>query len=108
MRAGELTVPSNQSFDPAVQLSWGNVSVDNPANPVLIGVRLKASKTDLFHKGISLYINKVASDIDLVFTMLAYLLVTGHHTGPQFLFYDGRFLIHQRLVVAVRDALRAA
>ncbi len=101
MRAGELTVPSDQGYDPTIHLSLGDISVDNPADPGVLGVRLKASKTDPFRKGISLFIGRVASDICPVAAMLAYLLVRGHQSGPLFLFRDGRFLTHQRLVVAV-------
>lgn len=108
MRAGELTVPSDQGYDPTIHLSLGDISVDNPADPGVLGVRLKASKTDPFRKGISLFIGRVASDICPMAAMLAYLLVRGHQSGPLFLFRDGRFLTRQRLVVAVRDALRLA
>ena len=40
--------------------------------------------------------------------MLSYLMVRGQHAGPLFKFQDGRFLTRQRLVTAVRDALRSA
>ncbi len=89
-------------------MSLNDISIDNPADPGVLGVRLKASKTDPFRKGISLFIGRVASDICPVAAMLAYLLVRGHQSGPLFLFRDGRFLTRQRLVVAVRDALRLA
>ena len=59
MRAGELTVPSDKGYDAAVHLSLSDISVDNPTSPGVLCVRLKASKTDPFRKGISLFIGKV-------------------------------------------------
>ena len=108
MRAGELTVPSNKGYDAAVHLSLSDISVDNPTSLGVLCVRLKASRTDPFRKGISLFIGKVASDIYPVAAMLAYLMVRGLHAGPLFKFQDGRFLTRQRLVTAVRDALHSA
>ena len=42
-RSGELTVPTVQSFDPTIHLSWGDIAVDNPVNPAVIPVYLKRS-----------------------------------------------------------------
>ena len=104
--AGELTVPSDQASDLAVHLSLCNISIDNPADPGVLRVRLKALKTNPLQKGISLYIRKVASDICPVSAMLAYLLVRGRQAGPLFKYQDVWPLTHHRLVAAVCDALR--
>ena len=69
---------------------------------------LKASKTDPFRKGITLYIGQVPSDLCPVSAMLAYLLLRGRRNGTLFVFGDGRPLTRQRFVSAVRDALRQA
>jgi len=61
MRAGELTVLSDQTYDLVIHLSLCDISVDNPADPGVLGVRLKASKTDPFRKGMSFFIGKVVS-----------------------------------------------
>ena len=58
MRIGELTVPSDGA---SAHLSWGDIMVDDPACPSRMEVRIKASKTDPFRQGISLFIGKVAS-----------------------------------------------
>ena len=108
LRAGELTVPSDSAFDPSVHLLWGDLAVDAPGNPTVLSVRLKASKTDPFRKGITLYIGRVSSDLCPVSAVLAYLLSRGKSDGPLFRFKDGRPLTRQRFVAAVRDALRKA
>ena len=35
-RSGEIPVPSTAAFDPTIHLSWGDVAVDDPANPSVI------------------------------------------------------------------------
>ena len=42
-RAGEITVPSQNSFDSKRHLSWGDVAVDNPMHPTMLRVKLKYS-----------------------------------------------------------------
>ena len=106
LHVGELTVPSDSAFDPSMHLSWGDLAVDSPDNPTVLSVRLKASKTNPFRKGIMLYIGRVSSDLCPVSAILAYLLCRGKKNGPLFLFTDGRPLTRQRFVTAVRDALR--
>ena len=108
LRAGELTVPSDSSFDVSTHLAWGDVAVNDPANPTVISVKLKASKTDLFHQGITLFIGRVSSDLFPVSAMLAYLLLRGRDAGPLFKYRDGRPLARQRFVLAVRQALESA
>ncbi len=108
MRIGELTVPSEEGYDPSSHLSWGDVLVDNPACPSRLEVRIKASKTDPFRLGVSLFIGRVASDLCPVSAMLAYLVARGKGEGPLFGFSDGRPLTRQRLVSAVKDALDKA
>ena len=104
LRAYEFTVPCELGFDPSSHLSWGNLAVDIPGQPSVMSVRLEASKTDPFRKGITLFIGKVSSDLCLVSAMLAYLLVRGRRDGL-FRFRDGKPLTRQRFVSAVRDAL---
>ena len=50
LRAGELTVPNDSAFAPSVHLAWGDLAVDKPA---VLSVRIKASKTDPFRRGIA-------------------------------------------------------
>ena len=108
MRAGEFTIPDDSSFDPSVHLCWGDLAVDNPIDPAILSVTLKASKTDPFRRSITLYIGRVASDLCPVSAVLAYLVARGKRPGPLFMFKDGRPLTRQRLVSAVCDALERA
>ena len=58
-----MTVQSDRSFDPSVNLVMGNIAVDNPANPTLVRVSIKASKTDPFRKGVSIFLGRTYNDI---------------------------------------------
>ncbi len=49
-------VPSDIGFDPSVHLCHGDVLVDNTSHPQYLKVRLKASKTDPFRKGVTVYL----------------------------------------------------
>ena len=95
MLIGELTVPSDGAYDASAHLSWGDITVDDPACPSRMEVRIKASKTDPFRQGISLFIGKVASNLCPVSAMLAYLVVRGSHSSSS------------RMVTAVKEALDA-
>ncbi len=108
LRAGELTVPSDASFDDSAHLTREDLAVDEPGEPTVLRVKIKASKTDPFRKGIFLFIGKNGSDLCPVTAMANYLLVRGKEQGPLFLFVDGRYLTRQKFVAAVRDALGKA
>lgn len=46
VRSGEITVPSESAYDIAVYLNREDLAVDSVANPSIIEVTTKASKTD--------------------------------------------------------------
>ena len=108
LRAGEMTVPNDHDFDPAVHLTKKDITVDNQTAPHTLQVRLKQSKTDPFRQGIYLFVGKTGSDLCPVSAVLAYLAVRGKKEGPLFTYHDGRYLTCQRLVAEVRDALERA
>ena len=108
LRAGELTVPSEATFDDSIYLMRDDLAVDNPKHPAVLMVCLKASKTDPFQRGIFLFIRRTGSDVCPVAAVFSYILVRGQRGGPLFQFADGHFLTRQRFVAAVRDALGRA
>ncbi len=68
-------MPTDDGYDTSCHLSRGDVMVDDPAHPSKIEVRIKASKTDPFRQGISIFIGRVASDLCPKAAMLAYMVV---------------------------------
>ncbi len=47
---------SDASFDPATHFTFKDITVDDPSNPSLLKLRLKASKTDPFRKGVDIVV----------------------------------------------------
>ena len=56
LRAAEFTVPSLASFSPLIHLTVLDIAVDTPSSPSCMRVKIKASKTDPFHKGSDIHI----------------------------------------------------
>ena len=55
LRAGEVAIPSDSSFDPSVHMAQGDVQVDSVTCPQYLEVTIKTSKTDPFRRGVSIY-----------------------------------------------------
>jgi len=107
LRAGEVVIPSASGYDSSVHLSQGDVRVDNTARPQYLEVRIKASKTDPFRKGVSVYLGKGCEDLCPVTAILNYMVQRGSVAGPFFQFSNGNVLTRERFVTAVRSALAA-
>ena len=99
---------NDDAFDQASHLTREDLAVDIPEDPTVVRVRLKASKTDPFRRGVTLFIGKGAPDLCPVKTLVCYLLVRGEKAGPLFVFEDGRFLTRQRFMTEVREAFGKA
>ena len=108
LRAGEVVVPSDRGFEASTHLSYQDVRVDSQAAPRYLEVRIKASKTDPFRKGVSVFLGRTDGVICPVAATLAYMVLRGSGGGPFFTFGDGRYLTRERFVTAVRGALRRA
>ena len=106
LRSGEIVVPADSAYDGAIHLSAGNVHVDNTTDPQYLEVRIKASKTDPFRHGVSIYLGRSHADLCPVSAVLAYMVLRGTSPGPFFTFADGRYLTRDRFVSSVRAALR--
>ncbi len=63
LRAGEMTVPSDDRFDPIMHLTWSDIALDVPRRPEVVRVHIKQSKADPFRKGICLYIGRTQTVI---------------------------------------------
>ncbi len=108
LRSGEIVVPSETGYDQSSHLSFGDVRVDDRANPQYLEIHLKASKTDPFRQGVSVVVGRTNTDLCPVAAGLAYMAARGSAPGPLFKFHDGKFLTRDNLVKAVRSALSAA
>ena len=100
--SGEITVPSRTGYDPGAHLSQGDVAIDDPGKMTMVQIKIKASKTDPFHHGIMVYVEKTGNELCLVAAITAYLAIRGTTTGTFFLFEDSTPLTRPRFVEQVR------
>ena len=75
LRSGEVVVPSEASFDPAVHLAQGDIRVNSLTFPRYLEVRIKASKTDPFRRGVTVFLGVSGADICPVAAVLSYMVV---------------------------------
>ena len=102
-------VPSDLSFESDVHLAYGDVRVDDVSSPSYVEVYLKASKTDPFRLGVSVFLaGHMSLYVHWQHAVLVYIVDCGHDLGPFFRFEDGRFLTRDHFVSTVRTALTAA
>ena len=106
LQSDEIVVLADSAYDRAVHLSGGDVHVDNTTDPQYLEVHIKASKTDPFRHGVSVYLGCSQADLCPVSAVLAYMVLRGATPGPFFFFADGSYLTRDRFVVSVRAALR--
>ena len=105
LRTGEIVVPSDTEYDKNVHLSVEDVLVDNVMSPKWLEIRIKASKTDPFRKGVSVYIGTSGNNICPVAAILDYRVRRGPCSGPFFRFSDRRLLTRARFVTQLKEAL---
>ena len=102
---GEVVAPLVTSYDPAIHLCFGDVKVDNYEHPQFLEVCIKASKTDPFCLGVSVYLGVTSSFLCPVAAILHYMVQRGTKPGPFFMLSDGKYLTHDIFVKAVWDGL---
>ena len=106
LRSGEATVQIQSANDPAVHLSVADLALlDSDRDPKAIVVRIKASKTDPFRRGVTLYLGRTGNELCPVAALLAYVSAPGMEPGPLFVFEDGTPLTRDALVRELRAAL---
>ena len=106
LRAGELTVPSPQSYDATYHLNLADVSANHPDQPSVIHLRIKASKTDPLRKGVTVVLGATGKELCPVQALVSYLRVRGKTPGPVFRQRDGRPLVKGEFVRWVQQALQ--
>ena len=84
LRCGEFTIPSISDFDPQAHLTIDDIAIDNHITSSTIHVRIKQSKTDPFHKGVYLFLEKTDEVICPIKGTLPCLAIRGSTPGPFF------------------------
>ena len=84
------------------------VTLDSRSAPQIAQLNIKASKTDPFQHGVSIFLGKTGNRLCPVAALAAYLAIRGNQPGPFFQFRDGRPLSRERFAIKVREALTEA
>ena len=87
LRVGEMLVPSNGGYDPAVHLNISNIAVDNCRTPSVVKICIKQSKTNPFRRGISLFVGSTLSDLCPVAALVDYIQVRGMKPSAAYMQY---------------------
>ena len=95
LRSSEMTVPSQDTYHPAIHLSIQDITVDNKSSPSMVSIMMKQSKTDLFRQGVYIYLGRTGNAICPVTAILSYLALRRNVSGPLFVLQNGRILTHQ-------------
>ena len=107
-RAGEITVPTHDAYDSRRHLSWGDIAIDNVADPQVLQIHLRVSKTDQLGRGVDVYVGKTGCTLCPVAAVLAYMVLRGADQGQFFKFKDGQPLTKTKFIKHVRSALLQA
>ena len=96
----------NPKYDPSVHLNFSDIATDNLLPPNIMQVNIKASKTDHFRHGMSVYIGRTGTSLCPVTALLNYLTIRGSNPGLLFHFKDGTPLTKPRFTSNLRDLLK--
>ena len=56
IQMGEITVPADSTNDSSQHLLFHDIAVDSMANPSVLRIHLKQSKTDQYHRDIDILV----------------------------------------------------
>ena len=79
---------AKDAFNPAVNLAWGDVAVDNQENPQMIPIHLKKSKCNQFGGGSDNIVGRTGSSFCPVAAVLSFIAFRGDGLGPFFIDSD--------------------
>ena len=79
LRSGEVCVPSDTDFDQSAHLCMSDIAVNSHQDTSTLSIRVKASKTDPFRQGVTIYLGVTGTTICPVKAILAYIAVRGTH-----------------------------
>ena len=99
LHSGKITVLSASHYDPSAHLTVKDVDVqiNSRENPTVLKVLIKASKTDPFRKGVSIFLGHTDNSLCPVAAITVYLASRGPDSRK------GSYLTHEAFVRSVRE-----
>ena len=82
LRSGEVCSPADSNHDPSTHLNFSDIAVDSHENTSAISIQIKASKTDPFRQGTTIYLGATDTKLCPVKAILAYIAARGSKEGP--------------------------
>ena len=73
LSSGEICSPSDRDYDSSTHLSYSDIAVDSHDDPSTIAITIKASKTDPYRQGITIYLGAMGSKLCPVKALLAFI-----------------------------------
>ena len=101
-------MPATSAYEASQHLSLDDVSAVKSTPISTIAIRIKCSKTDQFHRGVSIYFSRTGAALCPVSALLDYLVQRGTQCGPLFRFSNGQPLTRAKLVAVVQQALTSS
>ena len=105
IRPSEFTIPSQSQFDPNLYLTLSDITLDSRHSPQIIQVNIKQSKTNPFHRGITLSMGRTGHNICPVKAIVPFLAARGKGPGPLFQLQNQQMLTRKRFSAALDKIL---
>ncbi len=108
LRPGDITIPSNTSYDPSLHLNFSDITLNSHTSPSLVRISLKCSKTDPFRQGVKIHIGRTDQTLCPLTAILNYVAIRGSSPGLLFHFRDKTPLTKGGFVSSFRGLLQQA
>ena len=105
LRVSEFTIPGDSTYDPACHLSLNDIAVDSRANPRLLQLLLKQSKTDQFKQGVTVDLGATDNPVCPVKAVLSYLEKRSTRPGPLFITSEGKDWTRRMFCASLKSVL---
>ena len=110
MRSSKIGAYSESDFYPTRNLTTQDVAIDNLANPQILKIRLKCSKTNPFREGSDIFLARTHDELCPVTAMLTWLVKRNAKPaakGPLFVLQSGAPLTCNSFIAHFKEALMA-
>ena len=105
LRVSKFTIPGDSTYDPACHLSLNDIAVDSRANPRLLQLLLKQSKTDPFKQGATVHLGATDNPVCPVKAVLSYLEKRSTRPGPLFITSEGKGWTRRMFCASLKSVL---
>ena len=106
LRVSEFTTSSPNHFNASTDLLLSDIALDSHAEPQVIRITLKQSKTDQYRKGTHVYLGKTSHQVCPVKALTQYLTRRGSKPGPLFILPTNQSMTRVMFSTALKKAFQ--